>query len=292
MNFDWNDIPLLLKLAESGNMAQTARELGLVTSTVSRRVAAAEQALGIRLFIRDNTGYQPTAGGKILLSHADTIVDRVKTMLLESQEEAHAISGAVNITAIDVLLCHWLVRHVPALLAKHPRLELNLIGDFRELSFTRREADLALRLNRPSADAALRMRKIGTLGFAVYGAENFSGATRKDWPALPWLSLPDEMAGLAEMQWLAKIGPLQKIRLTSIAMIASACEAGVGIALLPCVVGDRLGLVRLQQETESQRELWLLSHKDAGQVARFRAVSQWLSEQAEQDSELLAGNVQ
>ncbi|MDA8484103.1 LysR family transcriptional regulator [Pseudomonas resinovorans] len=292
MNFDWNDIPLLLKLAESGNMAQTARELGLVTSTVSRRVAAAEQALGIRLFIRDNTGYQPTAGGKILLSHADTIVDRVKTMLLESQEEARAISGAVNITAIDVLLSHWLVRHVPALLAKHPRLELNLIGDFRELSFTRREADLALRLNRPSADAALRMRKIGTLGFAVYGAENFSGATRKDWPALPWLSFPDEMARLAEMQWLAKIGPLQKIRLTSIAMIASACEAGVGIALLPCVVGDRLGLVRLQQETESQRELWLLSHKDAGQVARFRAVSQWLSEQAEQDSELLAGNVQ
>ena len=289
MSFDWNDIPLLLKLAESGNMAHTARELGLVTSTVSRRVAAAEHALGIRLFIRDNSGYQPTAGGKVFLSHADTIADRVKTMLLESREEAQAISGAVNITAIDVLLSHWLVRHVPGLLARHPRLDLNLIGDFRELSFTRRETDLAIRLNRPSADAALRMRKIGTLGFAVYGADNFSGASREDWPALPWLSFPDEMSRLAEMQWLARIGPAQKIRLTSIAMIVSACEAGVGLALLPCVVGDRLGLVRLQQEPESQRELWLLSHRDAGQVARFRAVSQWLSEQAEQDSELLAG---
>ncbi|MDT4810555.1 HTH-type transcriptional regulator YofA [compost metagenome] len=289
MNFDWNDIPLLLKLAESGNMAQTARDLGLVTSTVSRRVAAAEQALGIRLFIRDHSGYQPTEGGKVFLSHADTIVDRVKTMLLESREEAQDISGAVNITAIDVLLSHWLVGHVPGLLANHPRLELNLIGDFRELSFTRREADLAIRLNRPTADAALRMRKIGTLGFAVYGARNFSGASRKEWPALPWLSFSDEMSRLAEMQWLGTIGPTQKIRLSSISMIARACEAGVGVALLPCVVGDRLSLVRLQQEPESQRELWLLSHKDAGQVARFRAVSQWLSERAEQDSDLLAG---
>ncbi|MHC5348406.1 LysR family transcriptional regulator [Metapseudomonas furukawaii] len=289
MNFDWNDIPLLLKLAESGNMAQTARELGLVTSTVSRRLAAAERALGIKLFVRDHAGYQPTAGGTIFLSHADTLVDRVKTMLLESREEAQAISGVVNITAIDVLLSHWLVRHVPALLATHPRLELNLIGDFRELSFTRRETDLAIRLNRPTADAALRMRKIGTLGFAVYGARHFSGATRKDWPTLPWLSFPDDMSRLAEMRWLERIGPTQKIRLTSISMIASACEAGAGLALLPCVVGERLGLTRMQDEPESQRELWLLSHKDAGQVARFRTVSHWLSECVAQEADLLAG---
>jgi DNA-binding transcriptional LysR family regulator len=72
-------------------------------------------------------------------------------------------------------------------------------------------------------------------------------------------------------------------------MIARACEAGVGVALLPCVVSDRLNLARLQQEPESQRDLWLLSHKDAGQVARFRAVSEWLSEMAEKDAGLLAG---
>lgn len=289
MKLDWNDIPLLLKLAESGNMAQTARDLGLVTSTISRRVAAVEQALGIRLFIRGHAGYQPTEGGKVFLAHAETIADRVKTMVLESQEEAQDISGTVNITAIDVLLSYWLAGHVTQLLAQHPRLDLNLIGDFRELSFTRRETDLAIRLNRPTADAALRMRKIGTLGFAVYGTKNFSGASRKEWPTLPWLSFPDEFAKLAEMQWLAKIAPIHRIRLTNISMIARACEAGVGVALLPCVVGDRSNLVRLQQEPESQRELWLLSHKDAGQVARFRAVSQWLSERAEQDADLLAG---
>ncbi|MBU8977790.1 LysR family transcriptional regulator [Lysobacter sp. MMG2] len=290
MDFDWNDIPLLRKLAESGSMARTARDLELVTSTVSRRLAAAEEALGIRLFIRDPSGYRPTEAGRVFLEHAHLIVDRVETMVLEARAEQQDVSGPVNITGIDVVLSHWLVDHAPSLLAKHPRLELSLLGDFREVSFARREADLAIRLNRPTADAALRMRKIGTLGFAVYGSEAFRGVERKEWKTLPWLAFPREFAWLAEMKWLEKIRPERVIRLTTIAMIARGCEAGIGVALLPCVVGDRLGLVRLQERTESHRELWLLSHKDAGQIARFRAVAEWLVDAARQDAALLSGS--
>ncbi|GAA5081772.1 LysR family transcriptional regulator [Lysobacter panacisoli] len=289
MDLDWNDIPLLRKLAESGSMAQTARDLELVTSTVSRRLAAAEQALGIRLFIRDPSGYRPTEAGRVFLEHAHLIVDRVDTMVLETRAEQQDVAGPVNITGIDVVLSHWLVNHVPELLAKHPRLELSLLGDFREVSFTRREADLAIRLNRPTADAALRMRKIGTLGFAVYGGEAFRGVDRKEWKTLPWLAFPREFAWLAEMKWLEKIKPERVTRLTTIAMIARACQSGIGIALLPCVVGDSLGLNRLQDRIESHRELWLLSHKDAGQIARFRAVTEWLVTVAERDAKQLAG---
>ncbi|KRA46952.1 LysR family transcriptional regulator [Pseudoxanthomonas sp. Root630] len=289
MDFDWNDIPLLRALAQTGSMAQTARNLGLVTSTVSRRLAAAEDALGVRLFIRDPTGYKATESGRVFLAHADRIVDRVETMFLEARAEQEDIAGPVNITGIDVVLSHWLAEHVPSLMERHPRLEINLLGDMREYSFTRRETDLALRLNRPSADAALRMRKVGELGFAVYGAAAFAGATRKEWASLTWLSFPAEMSWLPEMQWLAKIGPQRFLRFSSIAMLARACERGLGIALLPCVVGRRLGLTRLQDGIESKRELWLLSHKDAAQVARFRAVADWLKAAADQDAELLAG---
>lgn len=291
MDFDWNDIPLLRALAQTGSMAQTARNLGLVTSTVSRRLAAAEEALGLRLFIRDPTGYKPTESGRVFLAHADRVVDRVETMFLETRSEQDDIAGPVNITGIDVVLSHWLADHVPSLMERHPRLELNLLGDMREYSFTRRETDLALRLNRPTADAALRMRKVGDLGFAVYGTSAFAGATRKDWPSLTWLSFPAEMSWLPEMQWLAKINPQRFLRLSSIAMVARACERGLGIALLPCVVGSSLGLTRLQDKVESQRELWLLSHKDASQVARFRVVADWLKTCAERDAHALAGSL-
>jgi DNA-binding transcriptional LysR family regulator len=91
------------------------------------------------------------------------------------------------------------------------------------------------------------------------------------------------------MKWLEKIRPKRVVRLSTIAMIARACQSGIGVALLPCVVGDRLGLERLQDRIESHRELWLLSHKDAGQIARFRAVAEWLAAVAERDARLLAG---
>lgn len=97
------------------------------------------------------------------------------------------------------------------------------------------------------------------------------------------------MSWLPEMQWLAKIAPQRFLRFSSIAMLARACERGLGIALLPCVVGRRLGLTRLQDGIESKRELWLLSHKDAAQVARFRAVADWVKAATDQDAELLAG---
>lgn len=260
------------------------RPIESAAERVSRRLAAAEQALGIRLFIRDPTGYRPTEAGRVFLEHADLIVDRVETMVLETRADKQDVAGPVNITGIDVVLSHWLVDHVPELLARHPRLELSLQGDFREVSFARREADLALRLNRPTGDAALRMRKIGTLGFAVYGADAFRGVDHKEWRVLPWLALPREFAWLAEMKWLEKIRPERVICLTTIAMIARACQSGVGIALLPCVVGDRLGLARLQDRIESHRELWLLSHKDAGQIARFRTVAEWLGAVAAKDA--------
>ena len=289
MGFDWNDIPLLLTLADTGNMSQTARTLGMVPSTVSRRVALAEQALNLRLFIREPSGYRPTDAGKIFLAHAEQIADRFQTMLLDTRAEQEGLAGTVNITAIDVLFTHWLVHHLPGLQQTYPALQVNLIGDNRDLSFTRREADLAIRLSRPNADAAVRMRKVGELGFAVYGSQQFSGLTRAQWFDVPWLAYPLELARLPEMQWLAAIAPKHITRMSSVAMLVRGCESGAGLALLPCVAADRAGLLRLDSKPVLHRELWLLSHRDAGPIARFRVVAEWLVARFEQDAAAMRG---
>lgn len=289
MDFDWNDIPLLLKLADTGSMSQAGRVLGLDASTVSRRVAAAEKALDVRLFIREPTGYQPTDAGKVFLAHAEGVLDRVETMLMDTRAEAEGVSGTVNVTAIDVLFTHWLVRYLPELLGAHPALQVNLIGDNRDLSFTRREADLAIRLSRPNEDAALRMRKVGELGFAVYGAGAFAALPRERWPGAPWLAYPVELSRMPEMGWLATLEPRQLVRLSSVSMILRACEEGAGLALLPCIAADRAGLQRVDPEPVLRRELWLLSHRDAGRVARFTAVTQWLQRYFEEDAVALRG---
>lgn len=291
MDIDWNDIPLLLKLADTGSMSQAGRMLGLDASTVSRRVAAAEKALKVRLFIRDPTGYRATDAGRVFLAHAEAVHDRVQAMLVDTRAQAEGVCGTVNITAIDVLFTHWLVHHLSGLLEAHPALQVNLMGHNRDLSFTRREADLAIRLNRPKEDAALRMRKVGELGLAVYGTGPYADLPREQWPGATWLAYPAKLSRQPEMQWLDQLQlrrPL--VRMSSVSMILRACAEGAGVALLPCIAADRAGLKRLQPEPILRRELWLLNHRDAGHIARFRVVADWLQSLFAAEAAALSGD--
>ena len=290
-DFDWNDIPLILALARSGSMSATGRQLGVDASTISRRIAAAEKALNLRLFIRDNTGYQLTDAGQIFVAHGEAVYGNVQSMLHASAQEADATAGPVNITSIDFLFDYWLLEHVPALHAEHPHLQLTLQAENQNLSFTRREADFALRLGKPGEDAALVMRKLGDLGFAVYGHAKFVDTPRACWGTQPWIAYADALSGTGEMQWLAGMQPQPRrvLKVNSLSTMVRACRAGVGMALLPCIMGQQEGLHRIGDQVEVLRDIWLLSHRDAGSIARFKAVSAWLTHTYVTSEQLLCG---
>ena len=290
-DFDWNDIPLILALARSGNMSAAGRQLGVDASTISRRVAAAEKSLKLRLFIRDNTGYRLTDAGQVFVARGEAVYGDVQSMLQASSQEADATAGTVNITSIDFLFDYWLLDHVPALHAQHPHLHLVLQAENQNLSFTRREADFALRLGKPGEDAALVMRKLGDMGFAVYGHPRFAATPRADWGAQPWIAYADEMAGTSEMQWLSALEPQPRrvLKVNSLSTMVRACRAGVGMALLPCLMGQQDGLVRIGERVEVLRDIWLLSHRDAGSIARFKTVSAWLSQSYAATRDVLCG---
>jgi DNA-binding transcriptional LysR family regulator len=212
-------------------------------------------------------------------------------MLHASSQEADATAGPVKITSIDFLFDYWLLEHVPSLHAQHPNLQLTLQADNQKLSFTRREADFALRLGKPGEDAALVMRKLGELGFAVYGHTSFGQLPRASWGLQPWIAYDDTLAATAEMRWLAQMEPRprQVLRVNSLSTMLRACRAGVGLALLPCVIGQQEGLQRLGDGIEVRRDIWLLSHRDAGTIARFKAVSGWLSQTYASNQAMLCG---
>jgi DNA-binding transcriptional LysR family regulator len=276
--FDWNDIPLILSLARTGSMSATGRELGVDASTISRRIAAAEKALNLRLFIRDNTRYQLTGAGQVFVEYGEAVYGNVQSMLLASTQEAETVAGTVRINSIDFLFDHWLVQHVPQLHAEHPELELQMLADNQNVSFTRREADFALRLAQPGDDAALVMRKLGDIGWAVFAAPVFADMPRERWGGQPWIAYEEGMSHIPEMRWLARLDPKPRIalRVNSLSTMVQACRAGAGMALLPCVMADEAGLVRLSG-AEVFRELWLLSHRDAGNIGRFKTVASWLT---------------
>jgi DNA-binding transcriptional LysR family regulator len=290
-DFDWNDIPLILSLARTGSMSASGRELGVDASIISRRIAAAEKSLQLRLFIRDNTRYQLTEAGRVFVEYGEAVYGNVQSMLLASSREAEAITGAVRITAIDFLFDHWVMPQLPSLHAQYPQLDLHLLADNDNLSFTRREADFALRLAQPGEDAALVMRKLGDIGWTVYGSAQSAPVPREQWGEQPWIMYGDQLSHVPEMKWIRDLGPCVRgpVRVNSLTTMLRACEAGLGLALLPCLIGQPPGLRRLGDKPEVQRELWLLSHRDAGSIARFKAVSAWLAKLYADSRDMMCG---
>ncbi|MGB0210773.1 LysR family transcriptional regulator [Algiphilus sp.] len=283
--FDWNDIPVLLALADTGSMSRAAEALRIDVSTVSRRLTAAEGQLRSRLFIRGPGGYRPTDAGRTFIAGARRIHGDVHRLVDTTRNESERVAGTVRITSVDALISEWLTPALDRLSTRHPELAFQLIEDNRALSFTRAEADIAIRIARPRRDAALIMRRIGRIGMAVYGAPSFRDTPRERWRELPWLAFSDELADIGEMRWLAALKPEAppRLRARSVRTLQRACEAGLGLALLPCFLAESARLTRLSPEPEVTREMWLLRHKDAARIRRFRAVADWIAETAADD---------
>ena len=224
---DWNDIPILLTLAREGTMRRASARLGMDTSTISRRVAAAEARLQTRLFVRASSGYVPTDAGRTFLAAAGSIEGNVNSLVSATQAESEMPAGSVRITSVDTVLNDWLIPNLPGLVRQYPGMQVTALSDNNTLSFMRSEADLALRVARPREDAALLMRRIGSVGVAIYGARKFIRTPRKALEKMPWLAFNRDLSGSAESHWMEKAVPDAKIvfRCSSVSGLLKACEA-------------------------------------------------------------------
>lgn len=109
----------------------------------------------------------------------------------------------------------------------------------------------------------------------------------------PWIALDDSAAGSLALQWLAGQVPLDQValRLSSVGLVRTACLQGLGLAVLPCFLGDaEPGLQRLGGPLPAcDSELWLLSHPALRETVRVKAVRQWLQQALSAQGDLLSG---
>ncbi|GAB3123003.1 LysR family transcriptional regulator [Novispirillum itersonii] len=271
---DWDDLRLLLAIAEGRTLSAAARRLGINQTTVSRRLQAAELTLKRPLFHRLEGDLIPTESGAVLLHHAR----RVEEELLgaaHALRQGGAVTGTVRLTAVDSVLSCLVIPAVATLYQRYPGLTLELLGSQANANLNRREADIALRLAMPQ-DAGLTVRKVGDVAMAVYGPE---GA---DAHRVPWLGYDDSLQDVPEARWLTgqleENGERPVLRASSAALLLSAVQAGLGRAVLPCLLADRApGVMRLS-EVVVRRPLWLAVQSDVLRSLRVRVVADWLGE--------------
>jgi len=270
---NWDDLKYLARLAETGSLSGAARLLGVEHATVGRRIAALEDAIGTRLVDRRGGRYTLTELGLRAVAEAqrmDEAALAVERIGLASDAVAPV---EISVTTPPTIASELVVPRLPKFLADHPGIRLRLIPQSRNLSLTRGEADVALRLARPDAPA-LTIRRLGQL---VYGLFAAPGASE---PPPGIVGLEDGMADLPQQHWLERIyaGRPIAFRSNDLTLQCAAVRAGMGVAALPVFLGESSGLVRVFAGEQIGRDIWLTYHEDLRSSPRVAAVTQFLVE--------------
>lgn len=273
---NWNDLKLVLAIQRAGSLGGGAAALGINHSTAFRRLNALEDKLGVRLFERLPGGiYQPTSEGEQVATTAERVETETDALSREVGGRDQRLVGALRVTSSETLAYSVLTAQLARFRALHPGIVVELVVDNRILSLSRREADIALRVTRPK-EPELFGRKLADIAWTVYGSPDLVARQGGDIEAGDFIGWGAEVTGIAAADWIGeRIAPQRVVyRASSLVNQFTAAKAGIGLALLPCYLGDiEPGLVRALPGPlpELTRELWVVTHADLRKTARVRA---------------------
>jgi DNA-binding transcriptional LysR family regulator len=278
---DWNDVRVFRAVARAQSLAQGARQIGLDRSTASRRIACLEEVLGAKLFLRTREGLRPSPAGERLLVHAERMATEARALEMSAADEAERVSGVVRVATTEAIAVLLVREGLLALGARHPELEIELLGGNRPVDVGRGEADIALRVT-PVKEPSLRVRRVARLAFALFGGRGYlerrgSPRTEEELDGHHVLVLAGELAALPESKWLAsRPGVRVALRSNSMSALLAAALEGHGLVVLARAWGEgEVGLARLfDVESLAPRPLWLVTHPDTGARAAVRVVAE------------------
>lgn len=281
---NWDDVRIFLAVARHGQILSAARSLGLNHATVARRLTALEQALGSRLLTRKTNGSDLSGEGERFLVHAE----RMESAMLAATAAAGAdatVDGTVRIGAPDGFGVAFLAPRMGQLAERHPGLRLELVPVPRAFSLSRREADIAVTLERPQ-EGRLVARKLTDYRLGLYAARAYldrhgTPATLADLSAHRLVGYVDDLLFTRSLDYTAEfIRDWRSSVMVSSAMgQTEAVRAGAGIGILHAfmAVADR-GLVPVLPEHSLTRSYWTVVHEDLRNIRRVALVAEFLSE--------------
>jgi DNA-binding transcriptional LysR family regulator len=284
---DWEDIRYFLAVAQSGTLSGAARSLKVDHATVSRRLAALEAALDVRLVDRLPRSCRLTAIG-MQVSERAMEMEAGAHSITRLAKAAHApLVGRVTLSAPPVLVTHLLAEHLPRFRSEYPEIRLSLSAQGQQVSLSRREADVAVRLVRPE-EAGSVTRRIGTMALGLYAHRSYVHlAAPERWEFIAW---DETYADSPAQSWRLEIAGGRPVvcELTQSSEHLVAVRAGVGVAGLPCFLGNRHpDLVRIDQRIPPfARSIWLAVHRDLRNTSSVRAVMDFVESVVSEDREL------
>jgi DNA-binding transcriptional LysR family regulator len=280
-NTRWDDLRVFLAILRHGSFSGAASALGIEQSTVSRRIAALEAALGGALFDRAAGGPRATELALELRPKAERVEQEVRELIDQASAQGAEIEGRVRLALTESFAVQVVIPHVLAdLRTLYPKLRVDLIVGERAADLGQREADLALRFFRPR-EGDLVAKRIVVLPTAVLAHERYlAGRQQLSAEALDWIVLDHESTTLTELAHLTshiKVEPA--LRTNGHLAQVEAVRAGLGVALLTVALtrlDPGLRVVNVDLPPSPDLELWLVTPRSLSRVPRVRAVWEFL----------------
>jgi DNA-binding transcriptional LysR family regulator len=279
---DWNDLRYFLAAYRHRSLAGAARELECEYTTVGRRLAALEAALSTTLFIRTPEGLAPTPAANDLMPLAEHVERSVFAIELRATGHDDRAEGVVRVTCAEGFSA-YIVDQLAALRAQHPKLVVEIIADLRPLDLARGEADIALRMG-PTTQRELIERTLCVMSWQLFAAKDY--VERRGAPdsvdnlrGHDIVGYDDFLAHVPGARWLTEHGDGATVvfRGNSLRAVIDAAVAGLGVTVLPYFLATRERLQLLAPDVLGTRALSIVVHPDLQNVARVRAVIDFLS---------------
>ncbi|TAL97778.1 MAG: LysR family transcriptional regulator [Paraburkholderia sp.] len=276
--FDWNDMRHFIALAEAGTLSGAARKLQVDHATVARHIAALELALGETLVDRLARRWQLTDTGREVASVAEGMQAQAHALERAVRARKTTARARVTVSAPPTFASAFLAPRIAGLGLRHPELELILLGNPSFISLGRQEADIAVRLSRPTEMTSVA-RRVGHVAYALYAAPGYQDLPPEAWQ---FIAYDPSLDHVPEQVWLYDFADGRRIRFRSNDLTSqlAAVREGLGIAALPRFFADADGgVIALPTDGKKlSRDIYLVAHADMRRHAAVRFVMDFIAE--------------
>ena len=289
----WDDLRIVLAIAEQGTLSGAAVRLRISHPTLSRRLRQIEQRLGTRLVERTPSSLRLTAAGEEMRQLALRLREDIAALERRIGARDAGPSGPIRLTAPDAVSEYLLPAILAELCREQAGLSVDLVVSNQVLSLAQRSADIALRITERPAET-LHGRRVGTVAMAIYAPRTLPlPEASGTFSGVPWVGFDAALACSGPGTWVARNIPEDDIRFRANTLpgAAQAVRSGIGCGVLPCFVGGSIpDLVRIGAPLPAlSLPLWLLVHREIARLPRIRRACDALVAKLKQAAPLLSG---
>lgn len=295
---NWNDLKFFLEVARCGRASSAAKRLGVDYTTVSRRIASLESALGTLLFEKSrNTGFKLTSEGQTLRQS----IQGIETIMQNAYEEVTgtdtALSGKVRIGCTEGYGGVFLAPQLTHFQKQYPAISIELLPVPHFVNLSKREADIAITLECPTRGPFVSS-KLCDYRLRLYATTEYLEQHQpihciNDLPQHAFINYVEDLTFSKQLHYLDRFIHQAKTPFCTTGALSQyfACLQGQHLAILPCFIAAqdaRLQAV-LPEEVMVTNSFWISCHQDFRKLKRIRMIWDYIRAITEHNEGLFMG---